>query len=275
LARQTDYQHTNNYQSEKTTKNMTQKLITSLFILFCLNSCKSQSKEELIQFDLNQPKIYFYPFIGELRGKIREITETTSSKVNSPIQGVLKYNSKSTYFFDYDKHFITWFMGDTLFSTMFYDDKWLLDSTKSSNGRVCHLFKIPFHRDYINYCVENGVKSVFNSYKIDLIHHTVSFYYYNRISSIDSFDVKNRRIQMELLDMKGAFTYFKYNNEGDLVGEYVKLPNQEVQLVQSYEYEYDQNKNWIKKINTNRPNDPNAYNTFKTFYERKIIYRSD
>ena len=254
---------------------MTPKLLVSLFIIICVDSCKSQSKEELIQFDLNQPKIYFDPSIGELRGKIREITGTTSSKIDSPIHGVLKYDSKNKFLFDFDKHFIQYFMGDTLYSTMFYDKKWLLDSIKFSKGRVCHVFKIPFHRDYTNYCVENGVKSVLNAYKIDSLHQTVSFYYYNRISSIDSFDVKNRRVQMESLDMKGAFTYFKYNNEGDLVGEYVKLPNQEVQLVQSYEYEYDQNKNWIKKINTNRPNDPNSYNTFKTFYERKIIYSSD
>lgn len=248
----------------------------SLLILFCFKSCKSQSKEELIQFDLNEPKIY-YSNLGELRGKIKEIIETSNSTLNSPIHGTLTENHKNKSVFDNDKHIIyNYDKTGLLYSTMYFDSKWLLDSTKDHNMRVCCPFKTPFHYEYINYCFEKGVKSVLDYNKIDYENRKVSVSFYNKISSIDSFDVNNRKVQIESFDPKDIFTYYKYNNEGDLIGEYIKRPYEEPILTQLYEYEYDQNKNWTKKININKPNDPNPdYNTFKTIYTRKIIYHSN
>jgi hypothetical protein len=255
---------------------MFKKLTMSLFILFCFKSCKSQSKEELIQFDLNEPKIY-YSILGELRGRVKEIIETSTSTINSPINGRLTVNHENKSIFDNDKHIINQYdKAGLLYSTMYFDSKWLLDSIRDSNMRVCCPFKTPFHEQYINYCVEKDVKSVLNYNKIDSISNTVSVSFFNKISSIDSFDVKNRKVQVKSFDFKDSYSYYKYNNEGDLIGEYSKRPNEELELTQLYEYEYDQNKNWTKKINTNRPNDLNpAYNTFKTIYKRKIIYVSN
>lgn len=254
---------------------MVKKLTMSLFILFCFKSCKSQSKEELIQFDLNEPKIY-YPTLGELRGKIREITETSSSTLNSPIWGKSIVKSENKYIFDLDKHTINQSIKDKIVTTIFLDKNWLTDSIKYSNMRISYPFKTTFHEEYPNYFVENDTKTVLNYHNIDLINRTVSLSLNNRISSIDSFDVKNRKVQSKSFDFKDSYSYYKYNNEGDLIGEYSKRPNEELELTQLYEYEYDQNKNWTKKINTNRPNDLNpAYNTFKTIYKRKIMYVSN
>lgn len=245
----------------------------SLFVLLCFKSCKSQSKEELTQFDLNEPKRY-YSNLGELRGKIKEIIETSTSKLDSPMDGIRIVNHESKSVFDNDKHIIYQYdKTGLLYLTMYFDSKWLLDSTKDHNMRVCCPFKTPFHCEYNNYYVEKGVKSLFNNNKIDSVNRTVSTSFYNKISSIDSFDVNNRKVQIESFDLKDTFWYLKYNSEGDLIGSFLKRPYEELMSTESNEYEYDQNKNWIKQINLNNPK-RDGY-TLKTTYERKIIYSTN
>jgi hypothetical protein len=268
------------YECFKLPKKMIKKLLVYIVAISCFASCKSQNKEETIQFDLNTPKIY-YPDIGELRGKIKEITETMSSKMNNPIGGKSELSDNYNYTFDYNKNILYFYIKDKLWKTIFSDKNWLIDSSiqrvDSSVYDKCYLyfFKSPFHETYLNYRMDDGVKYVM-THKIDSSNRTVGFYIDNRLSSVDSFDVKNRLIQRKSFDFKDTFTFFKYNDEGDIIAKYLKMPNQEMQTTNSYEYEYDQNRNWIKKINTNKPDDPNPdWNTFKTIYERKIIYNSN
>lgn len=252
---------------------MTKKFLIHIIAISCFASCKSQNKQEIIQFDLKTPKIY-YSNIGELRGKIEEITETRTSKIN----GKNEASDSDRYVFDYNKNIIYFYKKEKLWYTAFSDKNWMLDSSIQildsviQNKSRLYFFKSPLHETYLNYRIDEGVKSEQHN-KIDAIARTVGFYINNRLSSVDSFDIQNRIVQKKSLDFKDAFTYYKYNDEGDIIAELLKMPNEEMITSQIYEYEYDQNRNWIKKINTNRPNDPNpGWNTFKTVYERKIIY---
>jgi hypothetical protein len=238
-----------------------------LLSLFCFNACKSQNKDEAIKFDSNTAKIY-YPIIGELRGKIKEVTETMNSSLIRPL-GNIEMSERYKYVFDNDKKVIYCYNKENLSQTMFFDKKWLIDSSFYSNGHHCYFHKTLFHETYLNYTIDNSVKSEFGN-KIDTIKRVVNISIENKYTNIESFDVNNRLIKNESLDFIGeAYTLNKYNDEGDLITVYVKVPNRELQTSEINEYEYDQNRNWIKKISTNRPND---YDAFKTLFERKISY---
>jgi hypothetical protein len=254
---------------------MIEKLLVYIIAISCLASCKSQNKEETIQFDLNTPKIHYLPVIGELRGKIKEITETSSISKDYLHNGKSEILVQQKYVFDNDKNIIYCYANEKLSSTVFFDKKWLIDSLIYYNGHHFYEHKTPLHGIYKNYSIENGIK-LESKNKVDLIQRTVSISDGNKIIAIDSFDVKNRLVQTKSLIRKDCYNIYKYNDEGDLIATNVKLPNQKEQPVGTSEYEYDQNRNWIKKIHTNGSNDLNpTLNSFKTISKRKIIYDSN
>ncbi|MGP1515213.1 MAG: hypothetical protein ACTTJH_04575 [Bacteroidales bacterium] len=163
--------------------------------------------------------------------------------------------------------------GEALGGNYYYKDNTLLDSTyyiKDSDGNILeyyHLFadgRLKYKVTYKYNCKGKVLEEKVFDHE-NLLHNTVKYTYkhgnpicdenYDRNNNLEYFsrytyDNKDRLIAQQIYNNDSTVNTsgtYAYNEHDDIIRQTTKVPS-EKDIIYTYTYKYDKNKNWIQRI---------------------------